>query len=401
MKCLGLPRASGVVALASMLAFGIQVAFALLMLRLFSPAAVGEFSLLSQIGFFWMTLALAQAPLRLLANAHIPMGLSLREAWRTSLQRGLWLLPLTLLALWLSDVPPWPAILWVLLLALSQMGSMLAQSLTLRAASHWQKALVRVLPPLTAAIAAWLGASLDGSGLVLVLSAICGYAMGAAFLVPLWIATRTEAPISSEATAALPAQTDPRSTRLRLMHTLTDAMLATTLVVVWQRLYGAQDTGWMTALLRVLGFVPALVHMAWAQVLLASPSSSRRHHLTPMRLGLGAFAAVAVLSLGCAIALQQHWLDARWNGMGPYLFALALWQGCACLSAAFGHRPFQTGHASQYSLACMALTALQTGVLLAPLAWSTPWSASQHMLAYALTSAVGLVGLTAWMSRLR
>ena len=35
-------------ALASLLAFGIQVVFALFMLRLFSPAAVGEFSVLSQ-----------------------------------------------------------------------------------------------------------------------------------------------------------------------------------------------------------------------------------------------------------------------------------------------------------------------------------------------------------------
>jgi hypothetical protein len=50
-----------------MLAFATQVAFALLMLRWFTPQEVGEFSVISQIGFFWMTLALAQAPLGLLA----------------------------------------------------------------------------------------------------------------------------------------------------------------------------------------------------------------------------------------------------------------------------------------------------------------------------------------------
>ncbi len=52
---------SRVVALSSAVAFATQVAFALLMLRLFTPQEVGEFSVISQIGFFWMTLALAQA----------------------------------------------------------------------------------------------------------------------------------------------------------------------------------------------------------------------------------------------------------------------------------------------------------------------------------------------------
>ncbi|WP_158268135.1 hypothetical protein [Limnohabitans sp. Jir61] len=43
---------SRVVALSSAVAFATQVAFALLMLRLFSPQEVGEFSVISQIGFF-------------------------------------------------------------------------------------------------------------------------------------------------------------------------------------------------------------------------------------------------------------------------------------------------------------------------------------------------------------
>jgi len=400
MKRLNLPHASAIVALASLMAFGTQVVFALLMLHLFSPTEVGEFSLLSQIGFFWMTLALAQAPLRLLANAHISLGASLREAVHTSLQRGLCLLPLTLLALWFSDVPLWPAILWITLLALFQMGWMLAQSLTLRTTNPWHKALVRVLPPLTAASAAWVGATLQSTAPTLVLSAIGGYLVGAGFLVPLWVTTSDETPPTP---IPEPAQADKRSTGLRLMHTLTDALLATALMVVWQRLYGAQETGWMSALLRVLGFVPALVHMAWAQVLLAERAAtpSRSSPLTPGRLALGAFCAVALLAFFCAMALQQHWLDARWRGIGSYLVALALWQGCACLSAAFSHRPFQTGRAAHYSWACITLTATQASVLLAPLAWDTSWSASHHMLAYALTSAVGLIGLTSWMARLR
>ncbi len=61
-------KTSQTVALASLLSFGTQVVFALLMLRWFTPQEVGEFSVISQIAFFWMTLALAQAPLSLLVN---------------------------------------------------------------------------------------------------------------------------------------------------------------------------------------------------------------------------------------------------------------------------------------------------------------------------------------------
>ncbi len=61
-------KTSQTVALASLLSFGTQVVFALLMLRWFTPQEVGEFSVISQIAFFWMTLALAQAPFSLLVN---------------------------------------------------------------------------------------------------------------------------------------------------------------------------------------------------------------------------------------------------------------------------------------------------------------------------------------------
>ncbi|UUZ65754.1 hypothetical protein LP417_16010 [Polaromonas sp. P1-6] len=67
-----LPRASGPIALASIVSLGAQVLFSLVMLRLFAPQAVGEFSVISQIAFFWMTLALAQSPLKLLADVHRP-----------------------------------------------------------------------------------------------------------------------------------------------------------------------------------------------------------------------------------------------------------------------------------------------------------------------------------------
>jgi uncharacterized membrane protein YqaE (UPF0057 family) len=189
-----------------------------------------------------------------------------------------------------------------------------------------------------------------------------------------------------------------------MTHTLIDALLATAIIVVWQRMYGAEETGWMSALLRVLGFLPAVVHMAWAQVALAqgnqaNPSSTRM--ATPWWLGLSAFACVILLGLSCAMALFFEWLDPRWNGVWPYIAPLVLWQGSACLSAAFSHRPFQTQSANVYSWACMALGVLQAVVLLAPIGLAQPIDAVQHMTAFAWVSSLGILSLTVWMARLR
>lgn len=390
---------SRVVALSSAVAFATQVAFALLMLRLFTPQEVGEFSVLSQIGFFWMTLALAQAPVGLLANQHVPAHIAAQHAWRASALRALGLLPVAALAVWFSQLSLWPALLWALLLAFCQMGWMLAQSFTLRVGSAWQQSAVRVLPPATAATtaltAALLGASAGWSGPTLVLSALLGYAVGAAWLVP--ALRMRDVGISNASSATNTHQSDTRSAALRMAHTLVDALLATAIIVVWQRLYGAEETGWMSALLRVLGFLPAVVHMAWAQVALTRSHQNQN----PWWLGLGAFAFVIVLGMSCAVALYLEWLDPRWSGVWPYIAPLVLWQGSACLSAAFSHRPFQTQYASAYSWACMALGLLQALVLLTPMGLAEPIDATQHMAAFALVSSLGLLGLTVWMARLR
>jgi uncharacterized membrane protein YqaE (UPF0057 family) len=398
---------SHVVALSSMVAFATQVVFALLMLRLFTPQEVGEFSVIGQIGFFWMTLALAQAPLGMLANQHLPAHVAAQHAWRVSALRGLGLLPIAALAVWFSQLSMWPALLWALLLAFCQMGWMLAQSFTLRVGSAWQQAAVRVLPPVTAATAALtaalLGASVGWNGPTLALSALLGYAVGAAWLLPA-LRAHTGGTANTVEQTDQPQQSDPRSASLRMAHTLVDALLATAIIVVWQRLYGAEETGWMSALLRVLGFLPAVVHMAWAQVALAkgrAADTPHTHTTSPWWLGLAAFSAVIVLGLSCAIALYQEWLDPRWSGVWAYIAPLVLWQGCACLSAAFSHRPFQTQSASAYSWACMALGLIQALVLLAPMGLAQPIAAEQHIAAFALVSSLGLLGLTVWMARLR
>jgi hypothetical protein len=105
--------------------------------------------------------------------------------------------------------------------------------------------------------------------------------------------------------------------------------------------------------------------------------------------------------MSCAVALYLEWLDPRWSGVWPYIAPLVLWQGSACLSAAFSHRPFQTQSASAYSWACMALGLLQALVLLTPMGLTEPIDATQHMAAFALVSSLGLLSLTVWMARSR
>jgi hypothetical protein len=153
------------------------------------------------------------------------------------------------------------------------------------------------------------------------------------------------------------------------------------------------------------------VHMAWAQVALAKGSqthtsetpqdASAKTQVISWSLGLGAFACVVTLGLACAATLHLEWLDARWNGAWTYIAPLALWQGCACLSAAFSHRPFQTQASHAYSWACMSLGLLQAAVLLLPMGLGVAIAADLHMAAFAAVSSLGLLGLTVWMAKLR
>jgi hypothetical protein len=108
-----------------------------------------------------------------------------------------------------------------------------------------------------------------------------------------------------------------------------------------------------------------------------------------------------VLGLSCALAISQQWLDERWSGVWTYIAPLVLWQGCACLSAAFSHRPFQTQSARTYSWLCMGLGVLQGLTLFLPMGLTQPIDASQHMHAFAFVSSAGLLGLTFWMAKLR
>ena len=405
---------SKIIALSSAVAFALQIALALLMLRYFSPEEVGMFSVISQIGFFWTTLALAQTPLRLLANHGASVFEDARHAWVSSLQRFVWLSPVAALAVWWSCLSFVNALLWALLLSLCQLTWMLAQSMRLRMVGAWAQAGVRVLPPLMALLVATSAVFMQWSGPALLAAALLGYAVGAAWLLPslltYWQAKFVNVSTEPNEVALSSALQDPsyvviapvsgdnRSATLRMAHTLADALLATAIVVVWQRMYGAQETGWMVAPLRVMGFVPAVVHMAWAQVLLAQPQHAR---VNPLWMGLGGFVCVALLGVGCAVALEIGWLEAQWQGVITYLLPLVIWQGSACVVAASSHLPFQRNQAIMQSWACMLVALVQTVVLIAPYFLAIVIRSKSHFLGFSLLSGIALLTLSLWQSKLK
>ncbi len=388
---------SNIVALSSAVAFALQTTLALLMLRYFSPEEVGIFSVISQIGFFWTTLALAQAPLQLLANHEVSVLDDARRAWYSSMLRFVFLLPVVASAIWWSGLPFVITLLWAIFLSLCQLTWMLAQSMRLRMKGAWSLAGVRVLPPLMALLVTVLAIFMQCSGSSLLFAALTGYASGAAWFLPSLHSAR-QAHLTPSLQTFHPISGDDRSTTLRMAHTLVDALLATELFMVWQRLYGAEETGLMAAPLRVMGFLPAVLHMAWTQVLLAQPQQGRAN---PLFVGLGGFACVALMGAACVFALEMGWLDSQWQGVRPYVLPLVFWQGSACVVAAFSYLAFQRFDARTYSWICIGLASLQGIFLLGLALIGERLPADSCFNWFAALSAIGLLGLSIWLNHKR
>jgi hypothetical protein len=149
-----------------------------------------------------------------------------------------------------------------------------------------------------------------------------------------------------------------------MAHSFIDALLAAAILVIWQRQFGSQETGWLAAPLRLLGFVPAVIHMAWAQVLLAQ---RQQPSINPTLAGLAGFFVVVLIGLCCVFGFKVGLLSPAWSGVSNYLWMLILWQGFACMTAAYSHRPFQTEQSVHYSLTCIAISAIQLITLATPL----------------------------------
>lgn len=390
-----LRRGSLPAALGSLVSLGAQALMALFLLGLFEPQAVGVFSLIAQTAFGWATLALAQSPVSLLANQHLPPLPAARRALRMSLRRWGWLLPAAALALGWSGQPVAglaSTMAWTAAIALTQMGWLMAQSLTLRIHSPLSIALVRLLPPMLAALLVAVGAvwleRRDSS--TLAAAALAGYAAGALWLVPVARAQDTDA-----ASAVAPGAGDPRSERLKFIHTLSDVLVSTALAAHWSLVYGAAQAGCLLILLRVMGFVPALVSSAWAQVVMSRPEAQRPSSWLAALTGAG---CVAVAALMVRLALHAGWLAPSWSSLGLYVWPLALWQAAACLIAAASHRPFRHGRARAYTLQCIAMNGVQALLLVLP-PW-LGWGQQSHLWALAGFLCIALSLQALWSARL-
>jgi hypothetical protein len=390
-----LRRGSLPAALGSLVSLGAQALMALFLLGLFEPQAVGVFSLIAQTAFGWATLALAQSPVSLLANQHLPPLPAASRALRMSLRRWGWLLPAAALALGWSGQPVAglaSTMAWTAAIALTQMGWLMAQSLTLRIHSPLSIALVRLLPPMLAALLVAVGAvwleRRDSS--TLAAAALAGYAAGALWLVPVARAQDTDA-----ASAVAPGAGDPRSERLKFIHTLSDVLVSTALAAHWSLVYGAAQAGCLLILLRVMGFVPALVSSAWAQVVMSRPEAQRPSSWLAALTGAG---CVAVAALMVRLALHAGWLAPSWSSLGLYVWPLALWQAAACLIAAASHRPFRHGRARAYTLQCIAMNGVQALLLVLP-PW-LGWGQQSHLWALAGFLCIALSLQALWSARL-
>ena len=408
-----LPAAAGSVG--SLLA---QALLALFLLRLFEPAAVGLYAVVAQIAFGWATLALAQSPLSLLANPQQAALSAGRLAWRQSALRWLLLAPLALGALWWSQARTatqgaepldgqalgWVLLgLWTAAIALAQLSALLAQSLALRVHGPLSVAAVRLLPALLAAAWAGLCALLwqATQASSLLGAALLGYLAGALWLWPLLggriAAQQADTASHTEPTATgSPASVDARSERLKFVHTLSDVLVATLLASHWARLHGAAEAACLLLLLRLLGFVPALVSSAWAQVVLSRPRAQRPGSWAAV---LGAALGLGLLAATLWLALQMGWLPAAWQGLQTYLWPLLLWQLAASAMAALSHRPFRFGQARRYTGQCLAINAGQALLVLAPPLWG--WGLSTQLWALSLWLSTGLGLQALWAARLR
>ena len=391
-----LPRATAPAALGGLVSLAAQGFLALVLFKLFSPEAVGVFSVTSQIAFFWASLALAQSPLSLLANRHHEPRAEARQAWRQSVWRMAWLAPMAAVGVAWAGLDHGGVVwAWAAALCLTQLSWLLAQSLTLRLGSRWAMGLVRMVPPVLAACAVVLGAWCfqDAGAPVLLASAVLGYVVGAWWLWPAWQKVDIAEHGNSVVDEPAAPQSDPRSARLKMLHALVDGLAATALAVSWAAHYGAQEAGWLLAVLRVLSFIPGLVHTAWAQVVLGSASAVR---LRPVHVAWTASALVLGVGALAQSALALGWLDARWQGLSGYVWPLAAWQMAACFMAAYAHWPFQKGLAVVYSWLCIALH-LGLIALCVVMPWLSQATASQHLSVIAAYMALSLGGLTLWV----
>lgn len=401
-------RKSQILVFANIFAFGIQGVFALFMLHLFSPSEIGEFSVISQISAFWMVIALAQTPWRMLTNKDSSTNQSAINSWVESLYRALFLYPVIFIALYYSELSFWPSILWASLITFFQITWLLTQSYILQSGTEIQQALVRILPPLSAlllsAFGAYFGDEIGWKGPTLISAGIIGYAIGAFWFIKVFTDHKYKEEIYSSVRSPT-FNDDNRNTTLRMLHSFTDALLLTLITTTWHRLYGTIETGLLMAILRVVSFLPVLVWSAWTQILITRPT----HHsiikvcnfnITPWSVGVVATGCICLIGATCAVAVNESFLNENWHGILPYIIPVSIWQATVCFSSAFSHRPFQTQKSTPYSWICIFLNSIQILALISPFMFESKFEKINHIYFFCGIASLAATSLTIWLSKL-
>jgi len=361
-----------VVAISSAIGFAFQMLIALVTVRYFSPNDVGELILISQIGFLLGTVSLAQAQIGLLANKSDCLRNDTRIALFSSLKRFLIFSPICILMVWASKLPIINSTLWALSLAATLMTWLLVQSMSLRTTSFFSQSCVRFVPQLFSLLFIIGGIYFEFTGPnFLLLAALLGYFVGANWVIPV-IFFKSQSVLSNKV-REIPRETnsqsrtefiDDRSSVLRVAHSFSDVLLATSILVVWQRLYGFNETGFLAAPLRILGFIPAIVNIAWAQ---ASMSQMQANEGKSLIVGIFGFISVALLGLFSYLLISSGYVDSNWNGIYTYLVPLIFWQGSACLVSSHAHIAFQKSKSKEYSRSNIVIIIIQYISLILPL----------------------------------
>lgn len=399
------------VSLGSLGAFAGQAVLALTLVRYYSPESVGQFSVWAQVGFAWAALALAQAPISLLANNTEVPASAVTRAFRESLRRWWMLMPVAAMAgLWMMRAGPQLQHPWVTVVVLAlataamsclQAGWMLAQSIQLRWGSAAAIAMVRLVPPWAAALIAVGAAHLQqASTLALLAACSAGFALGC---LGIWLRAEPGAQAGGEdkPDPALAEQEgwqgDPRTGRLKMSHTLSDLAVSTVLALQWAVLYGAADAGFLLLALRVLALVPTLVSVGWSQGILSRPSARRPSLMVIICLALLSLTGLAGLA---QILASMGWLGSGWEGLQRYILAVAVWQGSAVLVAAVAYRPFLAHRPSAptYSRMCIGSNLMQLVAIVVPPAFG--FDQASHLWLFVATVTALQAALAGWAASL-
>jgi hypothetical protein len=265
--------------------------------------------------------------------------------------------------------------------------------MSLRVSNLFIQSGVRFIPQLFSLLFLILIIYYEINGPTLLEAAFIGYLVGASWILPVVLITNSkydfcsnEQGFSAEELQDKKNAADDRSTALRVAHSFGDVVLATTILVVWQRLYGAQETGWLAAPLRVIGFVPAIINIAWAQISMARPHIDSDNSFV---VGIVGFASVSLLGMCSSLILSYGLLGDQWHGISSYLIPLILWQGSACLVSAYAHIPFRSGKSTEYSRLSILVIFIQFIGLISPFLIPFTLTINEHIYFFSILSFIG------------